>query len=219
MTAASEVANITLSTTSSASSIRPALAFSPPAGPSQSRSRCSVSSEPRSPSALGPFSPGHGSGTDTDDAMSLASSASAMAKGKFEIQRTWRPCIMACINQPDGYQQNTALTPTLRNEIVRDLVVHMYSFTPKIQKAFCTKAAEMLVTKYPFMRDVGKVSGYVSLFTCNVVQLVLNCDISVLSPTAYDECLSALSPPLPSHIYTHHTSLPLHTGILGKENL
>ena len=70
---------------------------------------------------------------------------------------------MACINQPDEDQQKRALIPSVRNEIVRDLVVQLYAFTPKPQRAFCTKVAEMLVRRYPFMRDTGKkVSGYVS---------------------------------------------------------
>ena len=73
---------------------------------------------------------------------------------------------MACINQSNEDQQKRALTPSVRNEIVRDVVAQMYSHILKPQKPFCTQVAEMLVKKYPFMRDTGKVSGYVSLLTC-----------------------------------------------------
>lgn len=74
---------------------------------------------------------------------------------------------MACINQPNEDLQRRALTPSICNEIVRDLVVQMYVYAVKPRRAFCTKAAEMLVKTYPFMRDTGtKISGYVSLLAC-----------------------------------------------------
>ena len=54
-------------------------------------------------------------------------------------------------------------TPKIRNEIVRDLVVSMFSFQQKPIKAFVEQAAQLLVKKYPFLKDVGQnVSGYVN---------------------------------------------------------
>ena len=49
-----------------------------------------------------------------------------------------------------------------RNEIVRDLVVHMYAFVSRPSPSFCKEAAKKLVAAYPFMKDSGKGSGYVS---------------------------------------------------------
>ena len=61
---------------------------------------------------------------------------------------------MACIQQPTDEERKMQLTPKIRNEIVRDLVVSMFSFQ---------QAARLLVKKYPFLKDVGQnVSGYVS---------------------------------------------------------
>ncbi len=75
---------------------------------------------------------------------------------------THLPCTHTHIlNTEDGQRQ--ALVPLVRNEIVRDIVAHMYSYNPNPSKDLCTQVAEMLVKKYKFMRDVGqKVSGYVS---------------------------------------------------------
>ncbi len=56
-----------------------------------------------------------------------------------------------------------------RNEIVRDLVTHMYVVNSKPDKS-CTIVAKSLVKKYSFMRDAGKiVSGYAT-----VTQSLLN---------------------------------------------
>ena len=90
------------------------------------------------------------------------SSASALHH-KFTIPDTWRPSIMVCIQQPTDEARKMQLTPTIRNEIVRDLVVSMFSFQQKPNKAFVEQAARLLVKKYPFLKDVGQnVSGYVS---------------------------------------------------------
>lgn len=104
-----------------------------------------------------PFSP-----SESDDGVSVASSASALHH-KFMIPDTWRPSIMACIQQPTDEERKMQLTPKIRNEIVRDLVVSMFSFQQKPNKTFIEQAARLLVKKYPFLKDVGQnVSGYVS---------------------------------------------------------
>ena len=121
--------------------------FSPPVlSPESSRSQFS-------PPFLSP---------ESDDGASVASSASALTR-KFAIPDTWRPSIMYCLQQPSLDEQQRALTPQIRNEIVRDMAVSMFSFQQKPNKAFISQAARSLVKKYPFLKDVGQnVSGYVS---------------------------------------------------------
>lgn len=69
---------------------------------------------------------------------------------------------MDCMQKKTIDDQRRALTPPLRNEIVRDLVAHMFSYNNNPDKAFCTRAAKMLVSKYAFLEDLGeRVSGYV----------------------------------------------------------
>ena len=71
---------------------------------------------------------------------------------------------MECVQQSTIEDQRRSLSPSIRNEIVQDLVTHMFSFTNNPDKQFCTKAAKLLVSKYTFMEDLGpKVSGYVSM--------------------------------------------------------
>ena len=77
------------------------------------------------------------------------------------------------------------LTPDIRNEIVRDLVPTMYAHTPsgKPSKDFCTKVAKMLVSNYPFLKDVGATaSGYVR-FICGACQtrITLSYGIIIIS--------------------------------------
>lgn len=45
------------------------------------------------------------------------------------------------------------LTPEVRNEIVRDLVTHIYGLVDRPDSILATKAARLLVEKYPFMAD------------------------------------------------------------------
>ena len=45
------------------------------------------------------------------------------------------------------------LYPDIRNEIVRDLVTHMYGHVDRPTMGFTNKAASLLVQKYPFMAD------------------------------------------------------------------
>ena len=103
------------------------------------------------------------------DNVSVASSASAMMH-KFKIPDTWRPSIMECINKPTEEERKLSLVRDVRCEIVRDLVVQMYSFNPRPNKEFCTEVAKMLVKKYDFMKDIGhKVSRYVSCLNIIII--------------------------------------------------
>lgn len=52
------------------------------------------------------------------------------------------------------------LTPDTRNEIVRDLVTHMYGYMEKPTYGFCKFVAQRLTNQYPFMRD-SKGTGHV----------------------------------------------------------
>lgn len=74
----------------------------------------------------------------------------------FEVSRMWRPSVMSAIEEE--------LNPDSRNEIVHDLVVHMYAFANCPSPKFCREAASKLVVAYPFMKDSGKGRGYVCLF-------------------------------------------------------
>ena len=67
---------------------------------------------------------------------------------KFEIPDLWQPNVMDCIKEE-------LLTPEAQNEIVIDLVTHMYGFVEKPNAQFCKEVAKMLVEKYPFMADSG----------------------------------------------------------------
>lgn len=58
------------------------------------------------------------------------------------------------------------LNPEVRNEIVRDLVTHMYGTVEKPTAAFVYRVAEMLVDKYPFMADSSASNPYVSALLC-----------------------------------------------------
>ena len=126
-------------------------------------------STPRSPFSTNglrrlssPTSSGYPSWVDSDDAVSISSSAST-SKPCFRIPDYWPPAIMECIDQPSLEEQKRSLNPSIRNEITRALGTHMFSYNPKPTKSFCTEVARMLVKKYPFMRDTGKKeSGYVS---------------------------------------------------------
>lgn len=68
---------------------------------------------------------------------------------------------MKCINASTPAEQKKPLTGSLRGEISLDLVTQMHAFKAKPDRAFCTAVAKSLVSKYPFMKDVGEnVSGY-----------------------------------------------------------
>ncbi len=71
---------------------------------------------------------------------------------------------MACIQAPTLEEQKRKLVPSVRSEIVRDLVTQMYAFCPRPDKDFIERVAKKLVQRYPFMKDQGKhVTGYVSM--------------------------------------------------------
>ena len=62
--------------------------------------------------------------------------------------------------------EDKRLTPDVRNELVRDLVTHMYGCMEKPSSESCKFVAQRLILKYPFMRDTmgtGYVSGTVFL--------------------------------------------------------
>lgn len=56
------------------------------------------------------------------------------------------------------------LNPEVQNEIVRDIVTHMYANVDKPSPAFISKVAEMLVDEYPFMSDSSEFSPAVSFY-------------------------------------------------------
>ena len=69
-----------------------------------------------------------------------------------------------CIDAPTEEEKRRMLTPDVRNCLVRDVVTTMYAHDPKPKKQFCTEVAELIVKKYPFMKDKGQyVSGHVSI--------------------------------------------------------
>jgi hypothetical protein len=90
--------------------------------------------------------------------ISVSSASSLCAKDytqSFSIPSKWRPSIMSAID-------DKKLSPDIRNEIVRDLVTHMYGFMAKPSPSFCQFVAQRLILKYDFMRD-SKGTGSVSL--------------------------------------------------------
>ena len=71
---------------------------------------------------------------------------------------------MDCIRSPTVESRKIALTHSVRNEIVRDLVTQMFAVNPRPNSEFACQVARKLVRKHPFMKDVGdKATGYVSL--------------------------------------------------------
>ena len=105
----------------------------------------------------------------SDDNSSIVSSVSATSN-TFNIPDHWRPSIMECINAQAESEACKLLTPTIRNEIVRDLMSQMYVLWPKPSRANCSLVAKKLVHKYPFMKDKGEgITGYVSIPSCVLV--------------------------------------------------
>ena len=145
----------------------------PATTPSRAEGRSPFSpSTPLSP----PFSPGPSfqsddasplgsfrSPLDSDDSSSITSASQLPNQTKFVVPDSWPPAIMHCISQHTDEDERKHLTTSVRNEIVRVLSVQMFCYAPKPRKEFCTHVAQMLVKKYPFMKDAGeRVSGYVS---------------------------------------------------------
>jgi hypothetical protein len=86
---------------------------------------------------------------------SAAPSVSQFYSLNFTIPCKWRPSIMKAIKEEK-------LTPDIRNEIVRDVVTHMYGYMEKPTTSFCKFVAQRLILQHKFMRD-SKGTGYVSL--------------------------------------------------------
>ena len=94
---------------------------------------------------------------------SIPSSAATLEdKKKFAIPQKWKPSISAAISKK-------RLTPDVRNEIVRDLVTHVYGCVGRPSASFVTKIADMLVDRYPFMADSSDTAPSVS---SNFVKIV-----------------------------------------------
>ena len=144
--------------------------FSTPTTPSQREvhvSSVSPATSPVTPSSFTPFSPLGSTPDDSGSDTASISSASQLSQRKFAIPESWPPAIMQCISQHTEEEQRKHLSSSLRNEIVRVLSVQMFCYTTKPGKAFCTQVSQMLVKKYPFMKDSGeRVSGYVSFMKC-----------------------------------------------------
>ena len=54
----------------------------------------------------------------------------------------------------------------VRNEIVRDLVTHIYGHEEKPNIDIATNVAKLLVAKYPFMADSASSSGSTPYVCC-----------------------------------------------------
>lgn len=81
---------------------------------------------------------------------------------------------MHCFGQACDEERQKRLLPQVRNEIVRDFVVQMFTFEPQPKKPFVTDVAKQLVKKYPFLKDVGQsVSGYVSFSFTRVTAYII----------------------------------------------
>ena len=119
----------------------------------------SISNSQRTPSEV----------SDALSGSSVPSSATALSKKRdFSIPQKWTPSIMAAISKK-------RLNHEIRNELVRDLVTHMYAYTDQITPAFISRTADMLVTKYPFMADHCESVTGVSIFdmTLSCMRMVL----------------------------------------------
>jgi hypothetical protein len=102
--------------------------------------------------------------SETSASSSGRSDRSGIPKS-FAIPDTWRAEIMTCIRKK-------SITPKARNALVRDLVVHMYTYGSRPSRNFCEFTSRRLIMKYPFLRDaVG--TGYVStMHTCVIFLFV-----------------------------------------------
>ncbi|XP_064403971.1 uncharacterized protein LOC135349363 isoform X1 [Halichondria panicea] len=73
---------------------------------------------------------------------------SGISTNNFAIPQKWKPTIMAAIKEK-------SLNPEVRNEIVRDLVTHVYAYLEQPTMVFIGEVAKQLVEKHPFMADSG----------------------------------------------------------------
>ncbi len=104
---------------------------------------------------LGASTPQDGSSRSSTPTFSDISSSS---RREFCIPHTWKPSIMTAINEK-------TLNCEVRNEIVRDLVTHVYSYIEKPTSAFVESVAKKLVDKYSFMGDFGNIPHVSSSYT------------------------------------------------------
>ena len=112
----------------------------------------------------------------TSDTSSVYKKEAGVPKG-FHIPTSWRADIMDCIKEKE-------LTAKARNALVRDLVVHMYSFANRPSKQFCEYAARRLTVMYPFMRD-ALGTGYVSLSFICVLYLFNECMVLIFTCSGF----------------------------------
>ena len=105
--------------------------------------------------------------TESDD-----SSVTHKSSKKFIVPEKWRPSIMLCIQERSEPEARRILSPSVRNEIVRDLVTQMYTVWDSPKTTESTLVAKMLVNKYPFMKDQGEgITGFVSFNNCLSMKL------------------------------------------------
>lgn len=116
--------------------------------------------------------------SNSEDNSSVTSSASNSATPirTFKIPDIWRPSVMECIFAESEAESRKLLIPTIRNEMVRDLVTQMYAVWQNPSRQNCTEVAKKLVKKYPFMKDEGaSVSGYVGYYNYYYKHNYLHC--------------------------------------------
>ena len=75
-----------------------------------------------------------------------------MRRKEISIPKKWKPSITLAI-------ADKKLNPEVRNEIVRDLVTHMYGHVDKPDPSLAANVANLLVARYPFMADSVTGSG------------------------------------------------------------
>ena len=99
-----------------------------------------------------PPSPASSSSRDHDtisvssEVSATSATSSAISVGSFSLPTRWKPNIMCAITRKK-------LNPEVRNELVRDIVTHIYGTVDKPNPALIAKVARSLVQRYPFMAD------------------------------------------------------------------
>ena len=73
--------------------------------------------------------------------------------------------------------QKRLYPPGVRNEIVRDLVTHIYAHVEKPSVAFVTEVAGLLVKTYPFMADSVTIPGASAYVSGNPFLLCMLCQL------------------------------------------
>ena len=75
--------------------------------------------------------------------ISASSATSLLRRKEISIPKKWKPSITLAI-------ADKKLNPEVRNEIVRDLVTHMYGQVDKPDPSLAANVANLLVARYPF---------------------------------------------------------------------